>query len=131
MAIANSDNGEEIAEKSQELSEEQQKLDQSIIDQFESFNISKKDKEQMIATLSMYPGPIPTPALLAGYENLDKGAAKKIIDNALAESEQRRKLEYPRQKRRGRMAWFSLFIVALFVVETGYLCYYFISIGHP
>lgn len=131
MAIANSDNGEEIAEKSQELSEEQQKLDQSIIDQFESFNISKKDKERMIATLSMYSGPIPTPALLAGYENLDKGAAKKIIDNALAESEQRRKLEYPRQKRRGRMAWFSLFIVALFVVETGYLCYYFISIGHP
>lgn len=131
MAIANSDNGEEIAEKSQELSEEQQKLDQSIIDQFESFNISKKDKEKMIATLSMYSGPIPTPALLAGYENLDKGAAKKIIDNALAESEQRRKLEYPRQKRRGRMAWFSLFIVALFVVETGYLCYYFISIGHP
>lgn len=85
----------------------------------------------MIATLSMYSGPVPTPALLEGYENLDKGAAKKIIDNALAESEQRRKLEYPRQKRRGRMAWFSLFIVALFVVETGYLCYYFISIGHP
>lgn len=77
VAIANSDNGEEIAEKSQELSEEQQKLDQSIIDQFESFNISKKDKERMIATLSMYSGPIPTPALLAGYENLDKGAAKK------------------------------------------------------
>lgn len=77
MAIANSDNGEEIAEKSQELSEEQQKLDQSIIDQFESFNISKKDKEQMIATLSMYSGPVPTPALLEGYENLDKGAAKK------------------------------------------------------
>lgn len=77
MAIANSDNGEEIVEKSQELSEEQQKLDQSIIDQFESFNISKKDKKQMIATLSMYSGPVPTPALLEGYENLDKGAAKK------------------------------------------------------
>lgn len=77
VAIANSDNGEEIVEKSQELSEEQQKLDQSIIDQFESFNISKKDKKQMIATLSMYSGPVPTPALLEGYENLDKGAAKK------------------------------------------------------
>lgn len=31
----------------------------------------------MIATLSMYSGPVPTPALLEGYENLDKGAAKK------------------------------------------------------
>ena len=131
MATADSDNGEELAKRCQESSNEQQKLDQNIIDQVENSNIPKKEKEQMIASLSMYSGPIPAPELLAGYEALDKGASQKIIDNALAESEQRRKLEISRQKRRGRMAWFSLLAVILFIFGTGLAFVYLVLKGHP
>ncbi|WP_087741769.1 DUF2335 domain-containing protein [Levilactobacillus zymae] len=87
-----------------------------ILDKLDA--LPKKDKEQIIATLEMYSGPIPHPAILQGYERLSPGAAKRIIENGVQESEHRRMLETTRQKRRGRMAWFTLISV---VVITGLL----------
>lgn len=68
-----------------------------------------KEKEQIFAKLEMYSGPIPHPSILKGYEKLDPGAAKLIIENGVQESQHRRLLETKRQKRRGRMAWIVLF----------------------
>ncbi|KEZ15350.1 hypothetical protein Lp90_0792 [Lactiplantibacillus plantarum] len=68
-----------------------------------------EEKEQIFAKLEMYSGPIPHPSILKGYEKLDPGAAKLIIENGVQESQHRRLLETKRQKRRGRMAWIVLF----------------------
>jgi len=77
-----------------------------ILDQLQE--LPDKDKEQIFAKLEMYSGPIPHPSILKGYEELDPGAAKLIIENGVQESEHRRLLETTRQKRRGRMAWIVL-----------------------
>ena len=84
------------------------KEDQELIAQVRKMPISDQEKDTIIATLEMYSGPIPHPKILAGYEALDHGAAKKIIDNGIEESVHRRKLETVRQKRRGRLAWASM-----------------------
>lgn len=110
---------------------EEQELDKEIIKQVENSDIPKDEKENIIATISMYSGPIPTPRILAGYEALDKGAAHKIIDNALKESEQRRSLEKDRQKRRGKLAWVSLIITGIFVLVFAVAAFYLILNNHP
>lgn len=90
------------------------KADQEIIEQVrKNPDLTSDAKENIIATMEMYSGPIPHPKILAVYDALYKGAAKKIIDNGIAESEHRRKLESARQKRRGRLAWASMIILAL------------------
>ncbi|MCO6548448.1 MAG: DUF2335 domain-containing protein [Gilliamella sp.] len=110
--------------------EEEQKLDKEIIKQVENSDIPKDKQEYIIAAMSMYSGPIPHPEILAGYEELDKGAAKKIIDNGIAESVQRRKLEEARQKRRGKMAWASLFVTAIFVLSFTIGAFYLVLNNH-
>ncbi|MDU6569319.1 DUF2335 domain-containing protein [Lactobacillus johnsonii] len=90
------------------------KEDQEIIAQVKKMPISDQQKNDLIATMEMYSGPIPHPKILAGYEALDPGAAEKIINNGIEESVHRRKLETARQRRRGRLAWTSM--VALVIV---------------
>lgn len=90
------------------------KEDQEIIAQVKKMPISDQQKNDLIATMEMYSGPIPHPKILAGYEALDPGAAEKIINNGIEESVHRRKLETARQRRRGRLAWASM--VALVIV---------------
>ncbi|WP_395345560.1 DUF2335 domain-containing protein [Levilactobacillus parabrevis] len=77
-----------------------------ILDKLE--NLPSEDQEKIIATMEMYSGPIPHPAILEGYEKLYPGAAKEIIENGVQESQHRRKLETKRQARWGRLAWFTL-----------------------
>lgn len=77
-----------------------------ILDKLE--NLPSEDQEKIIATMEMYSGPIPHPAILEGYEKLCPGAAKEIIENGVQESQHRRKLETKRQARRGHLAWFTL-----------------------
>ncbi|WP_260338754.1 DUF2335 domain-containing protein [Levilactobacillus parabrevis] len=77
-----------------------------ILDKLE--NLPSEDQEKIIATMEMYSGPIPHPAILEGYEKLYPGAAKEIIENGVQESRHRRKLETKRQARRGHLAWFTL-----------------------
>lgn len=94
-----------------------------IIDRLQ--NLPPKEREDLIATMEMYSGPIPHPDILKGYQNLYPEAAKRIIENGLQESEHRRNLETKRQKRRGRLAyiclWGGLLIMTLFLVFSFYL----------
>jgi uncharacterized membrane protein len=119
------------ADQTLNQNEEGQELDKEIIKQVENSDIPKDEQEHIIAAMSMYSGPIPHPKLLAGYEALYKGAAKKIIDNGIAESEQRRKLEEERQRRRGRLAWVSLIIAGCFVLFFTIGAVYLIMNEHP
>lgn len=111
------------------------KADQEIIEQVrKNPDLTSDAKENIIATMEMYSGPIPHPNILAGYDALYKGAAKKIIDNGIAESEHRRKLESARQKRRGRLAWASMIILALictiFMIGSFWLIIWLIMSNH-
>lgn len=99
---------------SEEKTTIESKEDQEIIAQVKKMPISDQQKNDLIATMEMYSGPIPHPKILAGYEALDPGAAEKIINNGIEESVHRRKLETARQRRRGRLAWASM--VALVIV---------------
>ncbi|MCH3989840.1 MAG: DUF2335 domain-containing protein [Lactobacillus sp.] len=105
-------------EQSQDASDSEiKRLDKQIADQINDSNMSTKTKKHVISMMQMYSGPIPHPDILAGYQHLYPKAAERIIENGVAESEHRRKLETIRQKRRGRMAWVSL--IALVVILAG------------
>ncbi|MEK1413593.1 DUF2335 domain-containing protein [Limosilactobacillus fermentum] len=106
------------------------KEDQEIIDQVKKLPISKKEQQDIIATMEMYSGPIPHPKILAGYQALYPDAAKKIIENGLDESRHRRQLETARQKRRGHLAWASmiLLVIACLIFMLG--SFYLILKGH-
>lgn len=94
--------------------------DQELLDKVQA--LPKERKREMVAHLEMYSGPIPHPSILKGYEELDAGAAKAIIENGLAESDHRRNLETKRQKRRGNLAYImligSLALCALFILGS-------------
>lgn len=90
--------------------------DQEILDQVKRLPISEEKKNDIIATMEMYSGPIPHPKILAGYQSLYKNAAEEIIENGLDESRHRRALETARQTRRGHLAWASMIILAFFCV---------------
>lgn len=71
---------------------EQTQHDLDIIDALKRSDVAEDKKEDMIATLEMYNGPIPHPKILDGYDKLDPGAAKRIIDNGIGESNHRRNI---------------------------------------
>lgn len=106
------------------------KNDQEIINQVNQLPISNDKKNDIIATMEMYSGPIPHPKILAGYEALYPGAAKKIIDNGVAESEHRRKMETSRQKRRGHLAWASMIVLVIICLVFMIGSFYLIMNGH-
>jgi uncharacterized membrane protein len=97
--------------------------DNDLLDKVEA--LPEEQRQEMKQTLEMYSGPIPHPKILEGYEKLDHGAAKEIIDNGVEESQHRRRMETKRQARRGHLAWATLLcltiIVSLFMIGSFYL----------
>lgn len=94
-----------------------------ILDNVEKLSDDKK--EQAIAKLEMYYGPIPHPDILLEYDRMDKGAAKQIIDNGVAESVHRRSQEkksllYAMHDNR-RRDWMGFVIGLLIIGVGGYL----------
>lgn len=93
--------------------------------------LDNQEQQQVIAKLDMYAGPIPHPDILARYEELDPGAAKKIIDNGVEESVHRRELEdksmeYTRSDKR-RRDWMGFIIGILGMAFSALLLHE----GHP
>lgn len=80
--------------------------------------------------MEMYSGPLPHPKILAGYEALDHGTARKIIDSGIEESVHRRHLETARQKRRGQLAWASMILLLVVCVIFMLGSFYLIMNGH-
>lgn len=102
--------------------------DEELIDKVEA--LPKEEKRKLTMSLSMYSGPIPHPDILKGYEKLYSGAAKKMIDNGLEESVHRRTLETKRQKRRGSLAFVSLFALILFTIMILIFAFLLITNDH-
>lgn len=91
-----------------------------IIDKVE--RLEPEQKEQAMMTLEMHYGPIPHPEILKKYEELDKGAAKLIIENGVQESVHRREMEKAifkkavNDKKRGH---YLGFLIGLIVILAG------------
>lgn len=91
-----------------------------IIDKVE--RLDPEQKEQAMMTLEMHYGPIPHPEILKKYEELDKGAAKLIIENGVQESVHRREMEKAifkkavNDKKRGH---YLGFLIGLIVILAG------------
>ena len=54
-----------------EITNSPSRSDQEIIDDIKKLDISSDKKQDIIATMEMYSGPIPHPKILAGYQALD------------------------------------------------------------
>lgn len=101
----------------------------TIVEQVEK--LPKEERQVVLQQLEIYQGDLPHPDILKGYNELYPDAAKKIIDNGIAESVHRRQMEERYLKgniisyRFGQ--WFG-FIVALSIILGGI---YLISTDHP
>ncbi len=102
-----------------------------VIEAVKKSDMPEPKKEEIIATMEMYNGPIPHPEILAGFDKLDKGAAKKIIDNGIGESTHRRKMENRLLNRENYMYTVNRtmgFILAILIIGGGF---YLILNDHP
>ncbi|MBJ6744939.1 DUF2335 domain-containing protein [Streptococcus sp. 121] len=81
-----------------------------------------EERQIVLQKLEIYQGDLPHPEILEGYNNLFPEAAKLIIENGVAESEHRRKME--EKYLSGNIAAHKFgqvlgFIVALLIIACG------------
>ena len=92
----------------------------NIVDEVE--RLPQEQLQVVLQKLEIYQGDLPHPDILKGYQDLDSDAAKKIIDNGIAESQHRREMEDKYLS--GNIASHKLgqlfgFIIALVVIIGG------------
>ena len=92
----------------------------NIVDGVE--RLPQEQRQVVLQKLEIYQGDLPHPDILKGYQDLDSDAAKKIIDNGIAESQHRREMEDKYLS--GNIASHKLgqlfgFIIALVVIIGG------------
>lgn len=106
-----------MRERNHNLSEDVVEEVGEILDKVD--RLGPKQKEQAMLTLEMHYGPIPHPEILKKYEELDKGAAKLIIENGVQESVHRREMEKSRlensdrNKKRGQYLGFLIGVIVI------------------
>lgn len=101
-----------------------------IIDVLKHSEDNEKEKQDLIATLEMYNGPIPHPDILSGYDKLDPGSAKRIIDNGIGESHHRRKIEEKTINHIIRSFYFRFTLAFILAILFGLASFYLILKGH-
>lgn len=106
------------------------KRDLEILEAVNQSYVDEIDRQEMIATLEMYKGPIPHPKILEGYNNLDPGAAKKIIDNGINESNHRRNIEIKTMNHIARSFYFRFILAFILALFFGCASFYLILEGH-
>lgn len=84
--------------------------------------LPQAEREVFFEKLEIYKGDLAHPETLKGYNSLYPEAAKKIIDNGIAESEHRRKMEnkyIENNSKSYRLGQILGFIIALSIVGCG------------
>lgn len=109
---------------------DQKQHDLDIIEAVKRSNVDEMDKQDLIATLEMYNGPIPHPKILEGNDKLDPGAAKRIIDNGIEESIHRRNMEEKTMNHVARSFYFRLVLAFVLALFFGFGSFYLILQGH-
>lgn len=64
---------------------------EQIVEQVE--RLPEREQQVVLQQLEIYRGDLPHPDILRGYNELYPGAAQRIIENGIKESEHRRKME--------------------------------------
>lgn len=93
--------------------------------------VQEKENQEMIATIEMYNGPIPHPKVLEGYDKLDPGSAKRIINNGIEESMHRRKMEVITLKHITRSFYFRFILAFILAILFGLGSFYLVLNNHP
>lgn len=93
--------------------------------------VQEKENQEMIATLEMYNGPIPHPKVLEGYDKLDPGSAKRIINNGIEESKHRRKMEVITLKYITRSFYFRFILAFILAILFGLGSFYLVLNNYP
>lgn len=95
---------------------------------------AKRETKSAVTTTEIeafFAGPLPTPALLAGYEQIVPGAAERLLAMAEAEAKHQREIEFAALRaeessvRRGQWLGFG---IALFALSTSIVALY---LGSP
>lgn len=109
--------------------EEPTSEDIELLDKIQS--LPPEEKLSLTQTLEMYSGPIPHPQILAQFDALAPGSAKKIINNGVGESVHRRRLENVRGW--GKMGLSYIMTISFFVLMSGFMygSYLLVMDGHP
>ena len=84
--------------------------------------LPQEEREIVLNKLEIYQGDLPHPDILSGYNRLYPKAAERIIENGIAESEHRRRLEetyLSSNIKAHRLGQILGFIVALVIVLSG------------
>lgn len=92
--------------------------------------LDPEEKETVIATMEMYRGPIPHPNILEGYEKLHPGAAEKIINNGIGESEHRREMENKMLKQHSKEFSTKYYLAFILCIIFLLASFYLILEGH-
>lgn len=92
----------------------------NLVDKVEK--LPDEERQVVLERLEIYQGDLPHPDILEGYNRLYPDAAKRIIENGIAESEYRRKMEDKYLS--GNIAAHKFgqvlgFIVALAIITSG------------
>ncbi|MDD6383857.1 MAG: DUF2335 domain-containing protein [Streptococcus hyointestinalis] len=92
----------------------------NLVDKVEK--LPDEERQVVLERLEIYQGDLPHPDILEGYNRLYPDAAKRIIENGIAESEHRRKMEDKYLS--GNIAAHKFgqvlgFIVALAIITSG------------
>nr|DAV21219.1 MAG TPA: putative membrane protein [Caudoviricetes sp.] len=100
----------------------------NIVNQVES--LPEEERSLIYQKLEIYQGDLPHPKILEGYNQLYPDAAKKIIDNGIAETEHRRDMErryLSANIRAHTLGQILGFIIAILIIVGGI---YLILKGH-
>ncbi|HEM4128982.1 TPA: DUF2335 domain-containing protein [Streptococcus suis] len=92
----------------------------TIVEEVE--RLPKEERQVVLEKLEIYQGDLPHPDILQGYNKLYPDAAKRIIENGIAETEHRRKMEERYLSGNilaHRLGQILGFIVALTIVGSG------------
>ena len=84
--------------------------------------LPREERQIVLEKLEIYQGDLPHPDILKGYQTLYPDAAKRIIENGIAETEHRRRMEekyLSNNINAHRLGQVLGFIVALVIVLSG------------
>ena len=107
-------------ESSQNVEEISDNEIEEVVDKVE--RLPEEKRQMVFQKLEVYQGDLPHPEILKGYTELYPDAAKRIIDNGIAETEHRRKMEEKYlngQISDRRLGQILGFIIALLIIIGG------------
>ena len=121
----------EKTSKTVSVDNDKQSIESDSVQLLDSIDgLTDEQKSELLPVMEMYSGPIPHPQILKQYDSVYHGAAKKIINNGVAESKHRRMLENVRTWTKGLLSFVLLLLYFGSICFFAWLSYKIIMSGH-